>query len=210
MSAKNKIINALYEIVIYVFPFVILFLLLVSFQLWKLENSKEKMASQLKKSNEMIEAARNEISAVRSRLNIANDSFSFHSTNFSDLSFISGSFPEGMQKKELAELDINVLNRVSNIKKDLVKYLHEDYIINEPTGKFYAVVISYSELGYAIIQREHLMSLGFKNIDIINTGELYALSIYSSDKKDDVQLLLALDKWDTVFRSHTDAFIKKF
>ena len=79
MKLKDKFIQTLYEIVIYVFPFLILLFILVSFQLWKLENTKENMTNRLHNSTEMIEAARTELYAMHNGLVSAKDSFAYHS-----------------------------------------------------------------------------------------------------------------------------------
>lgn len=200
----------LYEIVIYVFPFILLLLVLVSFQLWKLEDTKEQMMHRLGNSTEVIEAARKEISAMRNGLVAANDSFNYYSTNYEGLSIVPESLASDSHNQKLLELGINVLNRVTELKTDSVDYRLKDFVITEPSGRYYAVVISYSELGYAIIQREHLISLGFNNIKILETNKLYALSIDDAPDKSDERLYQSLDKWDRIFDSKADGFIKKF
>lgn len=209
MGLKNKFIKSLYEIVIYVFPFLLLFFVLVSFQLWKLEDTKAEMTNQLRNSTEIIEAAKLEIQAMRKGLISANDSFAYYSINSMDESDIQSSFPDESASLELVELGINVLNRVSELKNDSVNYFLQDYVLTKPTGNYYAIVISYSELGYAIIQREHLMSLGFNNIKILEIDKLYSLSIAESDRKNDIRLYRALDKWNFNFKTQSDAFIKQ-
>ncbi len=195
MGLKNKFIQSLYDIVIYVFPFVLLFFVLVSFQLWKLEDTKAEMTKQLRNSTEIIEAAKLEIHAMRKGLISANDSFAYYAVNSNDASYIPESFPDEQANLEMVELGINVLNRVTELKNDSANYLSKDYVLTKPTGNYYAIVISYSELGYAIIQREHLISLGFKNIKILEIDKLYAIAIAESEKKNDVRLYRALDKW---------------
>lgn len=210
MGLKNKFIKSLYEIVIYVFPFLLLFFVLVSFQLWKLEDTKAEMTNQLRNSTEIIEAAKLEIQAMRKGLISANDSFAYYSINSLDESDIPASFPDESANLEMVELGINVLNRVSELKNDSVNYLSQDYVLTKPTGNYYAIVISYSELGYAIIQRDHLMSLGFSNIKILEIDKLYSLSIAESDRKNDIRLYRALDKWNFNFKTQSDAFIKQY
>lgn len=210
MKLADKLIQTLYEIVIYVFPFLILLFILVSFQLWKLEDTKEIMTKRLHNSTEMIEAAKTELNAIRNGLVSANDSFAYHSIAFADRSGLTGLFPTDTQKQVLVELGINVLNRVAELKNDSINYRLQKYVITEPTNRYYAVVISYSELGYAIIQRENLMSFGFRNIKILETEKLYALSIDDASEKKDIRLTKALEKWNSIFGTQSDAYIKKF
>jgi len=210
MKLKDKFIQTLYEIVIYVFPFLILLFILVSFQLWKLENTKENMTNRLHNSTEMIEVARTELYAMRNGLVSAKDSFAYHSMAFADLSGLNGSFQIDTQKQVLVELGINVLNRVAELKNDSINYRLQKYVITEPTGRYYTIVISYSELGYAIIQRENLMSLGFKNVKILESEKLYALSIDDANEKKDIRLSSTLARWNSIFNTQSDAYIKKF
>lgn len=210
MGLKNKFVQSIYEIVVYVFPFLILFFILVSFQLWKLEDTKEEMANRLRNSTEIIEAARIEIQSMHKGLVSANDSFAYYALSAEEISGVPDSFPEEAPNMEMVELGINVLNRVSELKNDSVNYLSKDYVLTDTTGNYYAIVISYSELGYAIIQREHLISLGFQNIKILQLDNLYALSIYESERKSDFRLYRALDKWNKNFKTQSDAFIKKY
>ena len=164
MGVKDKLIQPLYEIVIYVFPFFLLFFILVGFQMWKLEDTKEEMTRRLQSSTEIIEAARMELNAMRTGLTMKSESFS-REVKIPVLNPALPDLEETSTKKQvLVELGVKVLNRVSELKNDSVNYRIKDYVITDPTNKFYAIVISYSEIGYAIIQREHLMSLGFTNI----------------------------------------------
>lgn len=210
MGIKDKLIQPLYEIVIYVFPFFLLFFILVGFQMWKLEDTKEEMVKRLQNSNKIIEAARVELNAMRKGLTIT-------SRTFSDDLLVTVSNPVlpdlielSTKKQALVELGINVLNRVSELKNDSVNYRHKTYVISEPTDKYYAIVISYSELGYAIIQREHLMSMGFGNIKILEADKYFAISIDDAKLNSDPRLSKALEVWNDIFNTQTDGYIKKF
>jgi hypothetical protein len=128
----------------------------------------------------------------------------------SKVSELPDNVPDILNKHGLVELSMSVLNRVAGLKNQHVDYLQKPYIIKQPTGRFYTVIISYSELGYAIIQREHLDSLGFKNVKILFADDHYAMSIEDADEKTDSRLHQALEEWNENFRSGSDAYIKKF
>lgn len=210
MGVKEKLIQPLYEIVIYVFPFFLLFFILVGFQVWKLEDTKEEMTKRLQNSNEIIEAARMELHAMRKGLILNSESFANDILN-QNLSPVLPDLNElSTRKQSLVELGVNVLNRVSALKNDSVNYRLKEYVITEPTDKYYAVVISYSELGYAIIQREHLKALGFTNIKILETDKYFALSIDDANTKSDPRLLTALKTWNDIFEVRSDGYIKKY
>jgi len=207
---KSKFIHTLYEIVIYVFPILLLFFILVGFQLWKLEGAKKDMVTRLHNSNEIIAAAKSELQSIRVGVNAITDSFTTYVYDNSAASDMSNSFPKSMNKQLLVELSMNVMKRVTELKSDSIDYRQKNYVITSPTGKYYAVIISYSELGYAIIQREHLMSLGFKNIKILEADKHYAISIDEANSKTDFRLNQALDNWNAIYKSKSDAYIKQF
>ncbi len=210
MGVKDKLIQPLYEIVIYVFPFFLLFFILVGFQMWKLEDTKEEMTRRLQSSTEIIEAARMELNAMRTGLKTKSAAFS-HDVMIHDLNTALPDLTEiSTKKQELVELGVNVLNRVSELKNDSVNYRLKDYVITDITNKYYAIVISYSEIGYAIVQREHLMALGFTNIKILETDKYFALSIDDADTKSDPKLSNALETWDDIFETQSGGYIKKF
>lgn len=210
MGVKEKIIQPLYEIVIYVFPFFLLFFILVGFQMWKLEDTKEEMARRLENSNEIIEAARMEIYAMRKGLLTTTESFS----NEVASPVINATLPDvnlaDSKNLVLMELGVNVLKRVAELKNDSINYRFEKYVITEPTERYYAVVISYSELGYAIIQREYLISLGFGNVKILENDHFFALSIDDAKSKTDTRLSQAIQTWNQIFKGQSDGYIKKF
>lgn len=207
---KQKFIHNLYEIVIYVFPILLLFFILVGFQLWKLESKKEKMIDRLNNSTEIIDAARNELISIKKGLNAANDSMINRAIVVSQESELPESVPNAISKQGLVELSMSVLNQVDELKNDAVNYYNKPYVIKKPSGKYYTVIISYSELGYAIIQREHLKSLGFTNVKILIADKHYALSIEDASEKTDFRLHQALEKWNENFKTHSDAYIRKF
>jgi len=210
MGVKDKLIQPLYEIVIYVFPFFLLFFILVGFQMWKLEDTKEEMTRRLQNSTEIIEAARMELNAMRTGLTMKSESFSREVK----IPALNPALPDlkeiNTKKQVLVELGVKVLNRVSELKNDSVNYRIKDYVITDPTNKYYAIVISYSEIGYAIIQREHLMALGFTNIKILETDKYFALSVDDADLKSDPRLSTALKRWDDIFETQSGGYIKKF
>lgn len=211
MGVKEKLIQPLYEIVIYVFPFFLLFFILVGFQMWKLEDTKEEMTKRLQNSNEIIEAARMELNAMRKGILEANETYVWDEVASKKLHPALPDLNElSARKQRLVELGVNVLNRVSELKKDSVNYLLKKYVVTEPTNKYYAVVISYSELGYAIIQREYLSALGFQNIKILETNKYFALSIDDAKSKSDPRLTTALRTWNDIFETRSDGYIKKF
>jgi hypothetical protein len=207
---KSKFIHTLYEVVIYVFPILLLFFILVGFQLWKLEGAKKDMVKRLHNSNEIIAAARSELQSIRVGVSAITDSFTTYVYDDKTITDIYNSFPKSINKQLLVELSMNVMKRVTELKSDSIDYRQKNYVITSPTGKYYAVIISYSELGYAIIQREHLMSLGFNNIKILETDKHYAISIDEANSKTDFHLNRALDNWNAIYKSKSDAYIKQF
>jgi len=211
MGVKDKLIQPLYEIVIFVFPFFLLFFILVGFQMWKLEDSKEEMTKRLQNSNEIIEAARMELNAMRKGILEVNEAYLWDDIPVQNLNPALPDLNElNTRKQSLVELGVNVLNRVSALKNDSVNYRLKEYVITQPTDKYYAVVISYSELGYAIIQREHLTALGFQNIKILEINNYFALSIDDAESKSDPRLTDALKTWNDIFENQSDGYIKKF
>jgi hypothetical protein len=207
---KNKFIHRLFEIVIYVFPLLFLFFALVGFQLWKLEGAKKDMVKHLHNSTEIIDAARIQLLSIRKDLITTNDSMNNYIASTKEFSKPTESVPDRIDKQLLVELSMNVLNRVAELKNKDVDFQDQTYVIKQPTGRYFAVIISYSQLGYAVIQREHLKSLGFNNVKILETDKHYALSIEDASEKTDLSLHHALEKWNENFNTQSDAYIKKF
>lgn len=207
---RETLIHRIYKIVIYLFPILILFLLIVGFQLRKLEENKKDIITRLRNSMVVIETSQNELISLEKRLLSLNDSLIKRAILASKMQKPPSSVPEVISSKSLLELRKNVLKRVDKLKVNTADYYNKPYVVKKPTGRYYTIIISYSELGYAIIQREHLKSLGFTNVKILMTGKLYALSIEDASEESDYRLHQALDKWNANFKSESDACIIKF
>jgi len=207
---KRKFIHIIYNIVVYSFPVLLLFLFLVGLQLRKMEKDKENTITRLHNTNVVIEAVLNELISIKKELGNVNDSLVKSTIVVPQVSEIPKSVPDNVSEEGLVELRKNVLKRVAKLENDTVDYYNKPFVIKQPTGRYYTIIISYSELGYAIIQREHLKSVGFKNVKILVVGKLYAISIEDAVEMSDSRLRLAIEKWNENFKPKSDACIIKF
>jgi len=68
-------------------------------------------------------------------------------------------------------------------------------LIAEETGKYYAIVISYSSLKYALIQTRHLIDHGYQNAGILKINDRYSVYIQSGQAEFDDELITATGQW---------------
>jgi len=113
-------------------------------------------------------------------------------------------------QKALLGLTPSVMRKARKMMQLGTDYSKEDFLINYPTNRYYAVVISYADLAFALLQRQHLYSLGFNNAKILVFKGLYGVSIEDAESKSDPDLKIAYENWKTISENKMLPFLRKY
>ena len=113
-------------------------------------------------------------------------------------------------QKALIGLTPRIMRKARQMMRLGTDYSKEDFLINYPTNRYYAVVVSYADLAFALLQRQHLYSLGFNNAKILVFKGLYGVSIEDAASKSDPDLKIAFENWKTISEDKMLPFLRKY
>ncbi len=113
-------------------------------------------------------------------------------------------------QKALLGLTPEVIRKAKALMRFGTDYSSKGYLINYPTRRYYAVVVSYNDLAFALMQRKYLYSLGFVNAKILVLKGLYAVSIEDGKTKSDRILLNAIERWNAFPCNEISPYLKKY
>jgi len=113
-------------------------------------------------------------------------------------------------RKALLNLTPETVARAKAMMRIGTDYSKKEYLINRKTNRYYAVVISYDDLAYALVQRKHLISQGFAEAKILVLKGLYAVSIEDAESRSDKTLMAAIERWSSFPDVNKPPFLKRF
>ena len=213
MNFEKKIITPLYLITVYTFPFLVLFLIFTAIQLHSLTTQKEKIISGLSGSSEALRTLQTDLDSLKKnigQLNAAAKDIRVAGTGplpVNDNPLATGS---GKNRKALLDMTPSTVRRARKMMHLGIDYSKEPYFVSQRTARYYAIVISYDDLAFALVQREHLASQGFAGAKILVLKGKYAVSIADAPSKSDKTLLRAIEKWSVYPDNEKLPFLKKY
>ncbi len=213
MNFSKKIITSLYLMTVYTFPFLVLFLIFTAIQLWSLTGQKEMIITGLSSSSEALRNIQNDMESLKQNLGQLKETaedFRVSEIKTSGAIDDHGAIASGKNRKALLDLTPETVNRAKAMMRVGTDYSKAGYLVNQRANRYYAVVISYEDLAYALVQRQHLVSVGFGNSKILVLKGLYAVSIEDARSKSDKALLKAIEKWSSFPDNGKLPFLKKF
>ena len=213
MSFEKKIITPLYLITVYTFPFLVLFLIFTAVQLHSLTNQKEMIISGLSSSSEALRTIQTDMDSLKKNIGqLKETAADVRVSEVGTYGAIGGN--EGVtavkNRKALLNLTPETVRQAKAMMRVGTDYSREGYLITRKTNRYYAVVISYDDLAYALVQRKHLVTQGFPNTKILVLKGLYAVSIEDAPGKSDKLLLKAIEKWSVFPDNEKLPFLKKY
>lgn len=213
MHVLNKIVSVLYTLTVYIFPFLFLFLFITGIRGWVITGQKEKMLSGLSLSSLDLEKVNAEMGTLKRNLALLNEKIKGVGAAGFEKQVVARDQQikiTGTNPKALLDLKPEIIRRAKALMRVGTDYSREGYLINYPTHRYYAVVVSYNDLAFALVQRQHLYSLGFTHAKILVLKGLYAVSIEDSPTKSDRALLKAIKNWDAFPGNEKSPFLKMY
>jgi len=206
MNFEKKIITPLYLITVYTFPFLVLFLIFTALQLHSLTSQKEMIISGLSGSTEALRTIQTDLDSLKKNIGQLNAA----AKDIRVQEFKPPSAVSGKNRKALLDMTPATVRRARKMMHLGIDYSREPYFISQRTNTYYAIVISYDDLAFALVQREHLVSQGFTGAKIVVLKGTYAVSIADAPSKSDKTLLRAIERWSAYPDNGKLPFLKRF
>jgi len=213
MHVLNKIVSVFYTLTVYIFPFLFLFLFITGIRGWVITGQKEKIISGLTMSSLDLEKVNAEMGTLKRNIAVLNEKIKEVGVAGFEKQVAAGDQQiktTGTNQKALLDLKPEIIRKAKALMRVGTDYSREAYLISFPTHRYYAVVVSYSDLAFALVQRQHLYSLGFASAKILVLKGLYAVSIEDAPTKSDKALLKAIENWDVFPGNKKSPFLKMY